>query len=89
MTVIASALSGIPVRGDIAMTGEVTLRGNVLAIGGLREKTLAAYSAGVKTVLYPEENIPNLEDVADVVRENIEFIPVKTADEVLERALVR
>ena len=89
VTVIASALSGIPVRGDIAMTGEVTLRGNVLAIGGLREKTLAAYSAGVKTVLYPEENIPNLEDVADVVRENIEFIPVKTADEVLERALVR
>ncbi len=89
VTAIASALSGIPVRHDIAMTGEVTLRGNVLAIGGLREKTLAAYSAGVKTVLIPEENLPSLEDCADIVRENIEFIPVKTADEVLAHALVR
>ena len=89
VTVIASALSGIPVRRDIAMTGEVTLRGNVLAIGGLREKTLAAYAAGVKTVLIPDDNAADLEECADVVRENIEFIRVKTADEVLSCALVR
>ncbi len=89
VTVIASALSGLPVRRDLAMTGEVTLRGNVLAIGGLREKTLAAYAAGVKTVLIPEQNAPNLSEVADEVLENIEFIRVKTADEVLERALIR
>lgn len=89
VTVIASALSEKPVRRDIAMTGEVTLRGNVLAIGGLREKTLAAYAAGVKTVLIPDDNFADLESCADVVRDNIEFIRVKTADEVLERALVR
>ncbi len=89
VTVIASALSEKPVRRDIAMTGEVTLRGNVLAIGGLREKTLAAYAAGVKTVLIPDDNFADLEDCADVVRESIEFVRVKTADEVLERALVR
>ncbi len=89
VTVIASALSEKPVRRDIAMTGEVTLRGNVLAIGGLREKTLAAYAAGVKTVLIPDDNFADLENCADVVRDNIEFIRVKTADEVLERALVR
>ncbi len=89
VTVIASALSGIPVRRDIAMTGEVTLRGNVLAIGGLREKTLAAYAAGVKTVLIPKDNAADLEECADIVRENLEFIQVKTADEVLSHALVR
>ena len=89
VTAIASALSGYPVRRDIAMTGEVTLRGRVLAIGGLREKTLAAYSAGVKTVLIPEENLPDLEEIDPIVRETLEFVPVKTADEVLENALVR
>lgn len=89
VTVIASALSGIPVRRDIAMTGEVTLRGNVLAIGGLREKTLAAYAAGVKTVLIPKDNAADLEECAEIVRENIEFKQVKTADEVLSYALVR
>lgn len=89
VTVIASALSGIPVRRDIAMTGEVTLRGNVLAIGGLREKTLAAYAAGVRTVLIPRDNASDLEECADAVRENLEFIQVKTADEVLSHALVR
>lgn len=89
VTAIASALSGAPVRRDIAMTGEVTLRGNVLPIGGLREKTLAAYAAGVGTVLIPEDNFADLESCADVVRDNIEFIRVKTADEVLSYALVR
>ncbi len=87
VTVIASALSGKPVRRDIAMTGEVTLRGNVLAIGGLREKTMAALAAGVKTVLIPEDNASDLEECADTVRENIEFIQVRTADEVLAHAL--
>ncbi|MCI8387218.1 MAG: endopeptidase La [Clostridiales bacterium] len=89
VTAIASALSGMPVRRDIAMTGEVTLRGRVLAIGGLREKTLAAYSAGVSTVLIPEENLPDLEEIDPIVRESLEFIPVKAADEVLNIALVR
>ncbi len=89
VTVIASALSGIPVRRDIAMTGEVTLRGNVLAIGGLREKTLAAFAAGVRTVLIPSDNSADLEECAECVRENIQFIKVKTADEVLSHALVR
>lgn len=89
VTAIASALSGYPVRRDIAMTGEVTLRGRVLAIGGLREKTLAAYTAGVKSVIIPEENLPDLEEIDPVVREKLEFIPVKTADEVLDTALVR
>ncbi len=89
VTAIASALSGFPVRRDIAMTGEVTLRGRVLAIGGLREKTMAAYSAGVKQVLIPEENLPDLEEIDPVVRESLEFLPMKTADEVLAAALVR
>ena len=88
VTVIASALSGMPVRHDIAMTGEVTLRGNVLAIGGLREKTLAAYAAGVKKVLIPYDNAADLEQCADEVKESIEFVKVKTADEVLAEALV-
>lgn len=88
VTVIASALSGLPVRHDIAMTGEVTLRGNVLAIGGLREKTLAAYAAGVKTVLIPYDNAADLEECADEVKANMEFVKVKTADEVLAEALV-
>jgi ATP-dependent Lon protease len=87
-TVLASALSGKPVRRDLAMTGEVTVSGKVLAIGGLREKTLAAYAAGVKTVIIPEENLPSLEDIDPKVRETLEFIPVKSADEVFKIALV-
>lgn len=86
---VASALSGIPVRRDVAMTGEVTLRGKVLAIGGLREKTMAAYSAGVKCVLIPEENLPDLEEIDLLVKQSLEFIPCRTADDVLEHALVR
>ena len=87
-TAIVSALSGIPVRKDVAMTGEVTLRGRVLAIGGLREKTMAAYRAGVKTVLIPEENIPDLEEIDPVVKNAITFIPAKEVETVLETALV-
>lgn len=88
-TAIVSALSGIPVRRDVAMTGEVTLRGRVLAIGGLREKTVAAYRAGVKTVLIPEDNIPDLGDIDPVVKKAITFVPAKEVETVLETALVK
>jgi ATP-dependent Lon protease len=68
------------------MTGEITLRGKVLPIGGLREKTLAAYSAGVKTILIPEKNVKNLDEVESVVKENVEFIPCKTLDDIFDVA---
>jgi len=87
-TALCSALSGIPVRHDVAMTGEVTLTGRVLAIGGLREKTMAAYSAGIKTVLIPADNEGNLEEVDEEVRANIRFITCRNADEVLAHALL-
>ena len=88
VTALVSALTGIPVRKDVAMTGEVSLRGNVLAIGGLKEKTMAAYSAGVKTVLIPEDNVKDLDDIDPIVRDALEFIPCKKVSEVLENALV-
>ena len=75
------------VRRDIAMTGEVTLRGRVLAIGGLKEKTLAAYNAGVKTVIIPKENEPDLEEIDPTVKEELEFIPVSHVCQVLDEAL--
>ena len=87
-TALCSALSGIPVRHDVAMTGEVTLTGRVLAIGGLREKTMAAYAAGIKTVLIPADNEVNLEEIDDEVRANVRFITCRHADEVLSHALV-
>ena len=87
MTALVSALSSIPVRRDVAMTGEITLRGRVLPIGGLKEKTMAAYTAGVKTVLIPYDNLANLEDIDPVAKEAIHFIPCKTADDVLAAAL--
>ena len=86
-TAIASALTGYPVRRDVAMTGEITLRGRVLPIGGLKEKSAAAYRAGIKTVIIPEENRPDLDDVSEVVKSAIKFVPVSTMDEVLELAL--
>ncbi|MBQ7822502.1 MAG: endopeptidase La [Clostridia bacterium] len=88
-TVLASVLGGHEIRREIAMTGEITLRGNVLAIGGLKEKTLAAYNAGVKRVLIPADNAGDLDDIDPIVRESLEFIPVKHADEVLAHALIR
>ena len=88
LTGIISALAGIPVRRDVAMTGEITIRGNVLAIGGLREKTMAAYSAGVRTILIPADNLKDLKDVDIAVRENVTFIPCSRASEVLANALV-
>lgn len=88
VTALVSELSGIPVRRDVAMTGEITLRGKVLAIGGLKEKTMAAYNAGVKTVLIPNDNLKDLNDIDPIARENLEFIPCKTLDDVLKNALV-
>ncbi|MEM9810171.1 MAG: endopeptidase La [Pseudomonadota bacterium] len=86
-TAIVSALTGTPVRKDIAMTGEISLRGRVLAIGGLKEKLLAALRAGTKTVLIPEENEKDLADVPDSVKEGLEIIPVEHVDDVLKHAL--
>ena len=88
-TSIVSALTGIPVRKDIAMTGEITLRGRVLPIGGLKEKLLAALRGGIKTVLIPKENEKDLEEIPDNVKRDLKIIPVSTADEVLEKALTR
>ena len=89
VTSIVSALTGIPVRPDVAMTGEVTLRGRVLAIGGLKEKLLAALRGGIKTVLIPEENRKDLAEIPANVTEGLEIVPVSHVDEVLERALAQ
>ena len=87
ITAIVSALTGISVRKDVAMTGEITLRGRVLPIGGLKEKLLAALRGGVKTVLIPQENVKDLEDVPENVKSDLEIIAVESVDEVLEHAL--
>ena len=89
VTALVSALTGRGVKCDIAMTGEVTLRGNALPIGGLREKTMAAYANGIKRVIIPAENMPNLEDIDPEARENLEFISVRHVSEVLDIALCR
>ena len=88
VTALVSELAKIPVRRDVAMTGEITLRGKVLAIGGLKEKTMAAYNAGVKTVLIPYDNLKDLKDIDPLARENLQFIPCKTLADVLKNALV-
>ncbi len=88
VTSIVSVLTQIPVRRDVAMTGEITLRGRVLPIGGLKEKLLAAHRAGIKTVLIPAENEKDLQDIPEKVKKDIKIIPVKTVDEVLKEALV-
>ena len=88
VTAIVSVLTQIPVRKDIAMTGEVTLRGNASAIGGLKEKLLAALRGGIKTVFIPEENVKDLADIPDNVKEGLEIIPVTHVSQVLEQALV-
>ena len=88
-TAFVSALTGIPVRGDVAMTGEITLRGEVTGIGGLKEKLLAALRGGIKTVLIPQENAKDLQEIPDNVKNNLEIIPVKWIDEVLKVALER
>lgn len=88
-TAMISALTGCKVRRDVAMTGEITLRGNVLPIGGLKEKVLAAYREGMKTIILPKENKPDIEDIPETVREKLEFVPVEHMDEVLRIALLR
>ena len=88
VTALVSALTGRRVRRDVAMTGEISLRGHVLAIGGLKEKTVAAYSAGAKTVLIPEDNLRDLEQIDPLARENLKFIPCRRASDVLSSALL-
>jgi len=88
-TALVSSLTGIPVRADVAMTGEITLRGEVLAIGGLKEKLLAAVRGGIKTVMIPEENVKDLQEIADNIKNKLEIVPVKWIDKVLEVALER
>jgi ATP-dependent Lon protease len=89
VTAIVSVMTGILARRDVAMTGEITLRGRVLPIGGLKEKLLAALRGGIKTVLIPEENVKDLVDISDSVKNSLEIIPVSRMDEVLARALMR
>lgn len=89
VTALISELAGIPVRRDVAMTGEITLRGKVLPIGGLKEKTMAAYNAGVKTVLIPHGNLKDLNEIDPLARESLEFIPCKTLSDVLDNALIK
>ena len=86
-TAIVSGLTGRRVRSDVAMTGEITIRGNVLAIGGLKEKVLAAYREGIRTIVLPKENERDIEDIPESVREKLEFVPVENMDKVLETAL--
>jgi ATP-dependent Lon protease len=86
-TALVSALTKIPVRADVAMTGEITLRGQVLAIGGLKEKLLAAHRGGIKTVIIPEENVRDLKEIPDNIKQDLQIKPVKWIDEVLQIAL--
>lgn len=88
-TALVSALTGLPVSREVAMTGEITLRGRILPIGGLKEKSLSAHRAGIKKVLFPKENEKDLEDIPESVRADLQFIPVKHMDTVLEHALLR
>jgi ATP-dependent Lon protease len=88
-TALVSVFTGIPVRADVAMTGEITLRGEVLPIGGLKEKLLAAHRGGIKTVLIPEQNVKDLADIPDNVKNRLEIVPVRWIDKVLEIALER
>jgi ATP-dependent Lon protease len=88
-TAIVSVMTGIPVRRDVAVTGEITLRGHVWPIAGLKEKLLAALRGGIKTVLIPEENAKDLEEIADSIKGGLEIVPVSRMDEVLARTMTR
>jgi ATP-dependent Lon protease len=88
-TTIVSVLTGIPIRHDVAMTGEITLRGRILPIGGLKEKLLAAARGGIKTVLIPEDNAKDLTEISDAIKGGLNIIPVARMDEVIANALVR
>ena len=87
-TALISALSGIPVNHDLAMTGEITLHGNVLPIGGLKEKTMAALRSGIRTVILPKDNVKDLEEIDQTVRTALHFVPVESVDQVFAAALV-
>jgi ATP-dependent Lon protease len=86
-TAMVSALTGATVRRDLAMTGEISIRGRVLAIGGLKEKTMAALRRGIKTVVIPQDNVKDLEEIDQTVRKALTFVPARSADTVLETAL--
>jgi len=86
-TSIVSALTRIPVRNDLAMTGEITLRGQVLPVGGIKEKVLAAHRAGIKRVILPKENLKDLDDVPDDVKDEMEFLPVETVEDVIKETI--
>jgi ATP-dependent Lon protease len=88
-TAIVSVMTGIPVRRDVAVTGEITLRGHVWPIAGLKEKLLAALRGGIKTVLIPEENTKDLDEIADSIKSGLEIVPVSRMDEVLVRTMTR
>ncbi len=88
-TALISCLSGLPVRADVAMTGEITLHGNVLAIGGLKEKSMAAYREGIKTILIPQDNMSDLYEVDEEVKKAVRFVPVHCLEQVLREALIR
>ncbi|MBE3100704.1 MAG: endopeptidase La, partial [Firmicutes bacterium] len=88
-TAVIYALTGIPVKSDVAMTGEITLRGRVLPIGGLKEKILAAHRAGITMVIIPYENDRDLEDIPDNVKRKVEIVLAETMDDVLKHALIR
>ena len=88
-TSLISSLTDIPIRKDVAMTGEITLRGRVLPVGGLKEKILAAYQSGIKTIIIPQDNVKNLEDLPNDIKKRLKFIMVKNIDEVLKNALIR
>ena len=88
-TSVMSALTGIPVKKDVAMTGEITLRGKVLPVGGIREKVLAAHRAGIRKVLLPKENEPDIQDIPEAVRDEMEFVLIKHVKDALKQVLVK
>ena len=88
-TSLLSALTGKPVDGSVAMTGEISLTGRVMPIGGLREKTMAAYKAGIETIIIPKDNVADLKDVDPVVKEHVTFLPVSALHQVFDRAIER
>lgn len=88
-TSLISSLTEIPVRKDVAMTGEITLRGRVLPVGGLKEKILAAYQSGIKTIIIPKENIKNIDDLPNNIKKRLKFVAVNNIDDVLKTALTR
>ena len=87
-TALASALSSAPVRSDIAMTGEISLRGRVLAIGGLKEKSLAAYRNGIRNIIIPKDNLKDLEEIPEDIKKELEFYPVSHASEVIRLSIL-